>query len=196
MDKTPKNEKKGYIQIILESPRFQSPGRNLTGLPRVTKDAIADFYNTIQKWNDLHIKGSKIVKEIASIRSNNFKYSDELFTLSNSLYFILEDLILCIKTLTNIESQIISVEKLVESNTKLFFTLTVSNIIKLMEKIRNAYEKEYEVKKVITEKIAHSNNEDEVMFLAAYWTYQINITPEILQSIEILLIDSGHRKIS
>ena len=58
-----------YFFIVPESIGV-SPGKNLTGNPRVARDLIVDIHNNIQKWNNFYLEGLKIVKEIIKIKEN------------------------------------------------------------------------------------------------------------------------------
>lgn len=51
--------------LVHESPGSKTTQRNLTGYPRIIRDLSADIFNDIQQWNGLHIRGAKMIKEIA-----------------------------------------------------------------------------------------------------------------------------------
>lgn len=50
------------------------------------------------------------------------------------------------------------------------------------------------MKEFVLENIAHSKSKNDAMFFAALWTYQSKITDQINTKLEILLLESGHRK--
>ncbi|GJQ66055.1 tun [Trypoxylus dichotomus] len=91
-NKTPTKDA-GNIEITYSPITLQqSPGytsKNLTGLPRVAKDIAADVYNSVQKWNDSHIQGASIVKQIVNLKCNNKKkYPNGLEELIDELAYL------------------------------------------------------------------------------------------------------------
>lgn len=123
-----------------------SPQKNLTGLPRVVRDLIADIYNNIQKWNDFHIKGATIVKEIASYKAdepNNFSPGLEQLTLD--LFDLVKTLRLCKDALVVFTNQIRATEKLQANQNPLFISLDLKSLANLIESISKAYCDEFEV---------------------------------------------------
>jgi hypothetical protein len=201
-NKTPKRHtsspNKGFSPIILpQSPAAGSPQKNLTGLPRVVRDLVADVYNNIQWWNDLHIKGATVVKEIASLKSNNPKdFSSSLEQLTNELYTLVQSLKQFKDGLLVYTTQIMASVKLQKDPEPLFISLDMSAVARLVEEIAKAYEAEFSVKEFVLENIAHSKNKDEAMFLAALWTYQYKISDRIGLKLEALLVETGHRRVT
>ncbi|XP_044264020.1 cyclin-dependent kinase 2-interacting protein-like [Tribolium madens] len=199
-DKTPKRPSNssicGFSSVILhESPAQVSPQKNLTGLPRVVRDLVADVYNNIQEWNDLHIKGSTIVKEIASLKADNPKeFSSNLEQLTTDLYSLVQSLRHYKDVLIMFSSQMRATEKLQQNESPLFISLNLNSLANLVESISKAYEDEFKVKEFVLENIAHSKNKDEALFLAALWTYQYKISDQINMKLEVLLLETGHRK--
>ena len=53
----------------------------------------------------------------------------------------------------------------------------------------------FQVKQHVLQNIAHTKNIDQAMFLAAYWTHQLNISESVTFKLESLLVESGHRPI-
>ncbi|RZC38101.1 uncharacterized protein BDFB_006101, partial [Asbolus verrucosus] len=174
-DKTPKRPTNSS-NTVPESPAAASPQKNLTGLPRVVRDLVADVYNNIQKWNDLHIKGANIVKQVASLKSNNPKdFSLDLEEFMNELYTTVQALRHYKDALLSFTSQMKALPKLQKESEQLFISLSARSMSNLVEEISKAYEAEFGVKELVLENIAHSKNKDEAMFLAALWTYQHKI---------------------
>ncbi|CAG9766197.1 unnamed protein product [Ceutorhynchus assimilis] len=199
--KTPKRPSQdtcpGFSPITLhKSPAAQSPQRNLTGPPRVIRDIIADLYNNVQRWNKLHIQGCALVKQIAAIKAGDpRKYSSQLEEYTTELYGVFSGLKLNNEIFILLISQSEAFSKLPNVSDPVFFSLSASSISKLIREICEAYGKEIQAKRTILENIAHSKTKNEAMFLAAYWTHQLNVTDNITFKLESLLVESGHRLI-
>jgi hypothetical protein len=131
---------------VPQSPAAGSPQKNLTGLPRVVRDLVADVYNNIQWWNDLHIKGATVVKEIASLKSNNPKdFCSGLEQLTNELYTLVQSLKQFKDGLLVYTTQIMASVKLQKDPEPLFISLDMSAVARLVEEIAKAYEAEFSV---------------------------------------------------
>ena len=131
---------------VPESPAAASPQKNLTGFPRTVRDLAADVYNNIQMWNDLHIKGASVVKEIASIKADNPKdFPGNLECLINELYGLVQSLRPYKDSLVTFTAQMRALEKLQRNPEPLFLSLDIHSLTNLVEKISEAYEAEFNV---------------------------------------------------
>ncbi|XP_050301237.1 cyclin-dependent kinase 2-interacting protein-like [Anthonomus grandis grandis] len=201
--KTPKrpsldlNLNTGFSSVTLhKSPAAQSPQKNLTGPPRVIRDIIADLYNNIQRWNSLHIKGCSIVKEIASVKADTPKtYSTRLEECITSLYAVVEGLKINNDVFSKLVTQVYAFGRLPNIDDTVFFSLSASNIAERCVEVCEAYKKEFQAKQYILENIAYTRTTNDVMFLAAYWTHQLNITDKVNFVLKSLLVESGHRPV-
>lgn len=123
-----------------------SPGKNLTGSPRVARDIVADLFNTIQNWNDSHIKGAQVVKQIAELKADNIdEYSDELEDCTNNLYNLVQNLKLCSEQFKKFKSQISALHKIERKKEPLFISLNVGDIGVFVETVVNGYLEEIKV---------------------------------------------------
>lgn len=137
--------------LVPESPAASTPQRNLTGLPRVARDIAADIYNNIQQWNDLHIRGASVVKEIALLKSDTSKLHPEGL---ESLVVILNDTVSAMKVIVdNLDTgtqQLKSVTHLHKSPVPLFLTWPTVKYSNVSAKIYEIYRQEYKVRKKVT----------------------------------------------
>lgn len=131
------------IQSPLSVPESPSATtKNLTGLPRVAKDIAADVYNSIQKWNDSHIKGASIVKKIIQIKcEGKTSYPSGLEELIGELDDIIHKLSVHANSLTFLSHQMLSLSRL-HRQQSLFITLTAQELAILVENIAKAYKAE------------------------------------------------------
>ncbi|KAJ8976316.1 hypothetical protein NQ317_010270 [Molorchus minor] len=175
------------ITVLPQSPAASSQ-KNLTGPPRVARDIVADLYNDIQRWNDSHVKGAQIVKQIGILKSEYPKhYSFQLEEYTCNLYNVVQNLNTYKKNFVNYKTQIRALGQLDKTSEPLFISLDVSSLSGLVEYITDA------PKTMVLENIAHSKNKDEAMFFAACWTLQPSITSSTNVKLEALLVETGHR---
>lgn len=131
--------------LVPQSPAA-SPQKNLTGSPRIVRDISADIYNNIQKWNNLHIEGSHIVKQIGFIKSEIFgSYSKELEQQTDNLYKIVENLRPYVKIFEKLCNQINALDRLQNASEVPFISLKLFEIKEIVEIITAAYLKDYKV---------------------------------------------------
>lgn len=138
------------IYIVVPQSPVASPQKNVTGSPRIVRDIVADLFNNIQKWNNIHIEGSKLVKQISLIKTDILgSYSTELEEQINILYIKFQNILLYVKIFENILNQICALEKLHSKDEILFISCNLNEIKKNVEIIATAYMKEYKVNLLI-----------------------------------------------
>lgn len=131
---------------MTKSPAAASPQRNLTGLPRVARDIAADVYNNIQKWNDYHIKGANVIKEIGLTLSDSPKnFTPALESNTNKLHDIVQNLRVFSNALEFLANQMTALVKLRKDNAPLFISLTVDVLADIAHHIAEAYKAEFKV---------------------------------------------------
>uniref|UniRef100_A0A1Y1KRL2 Uncharacterized protein n=2 Tax=Photinus pyralis TaxID=7054 RepID=A0A1Y1KRL2_PHOPY len=192
-----RNVEKHFSPITLpQSPAGISSHKNLTGLPRVARDIVADLYNNIQRWNDNHIRGANITKSIAHLKTNNIAdYSKDLENLTSDLFDVVEKLSGISEAFDFLCSQMKSLVKLHKKTTTLFISMRNEQLADFVEAITSAYKGELKVKKFVLENIAHAKNKNEVMFYAVCWAHQQKVNVETNVKLEALLTETGHRRI-
>ncbi|CAG9863318.1 unnamed protein product [Phyllotreta striolata] len=131
---------------ISQSPVATSPGKNLTGPARVARDITADLFNTVQVWNDNHIKGAQIVRDIALLKGDNLdEYSKGLEDCTNNLHDLVQKLNSCVELFSKYRNQIAALKKVERRNDPLFISLSISDIERLIIVIVEGYLEEFKV---------------------------------------------------
>lgn len=137
-----------------ESPVSSSPNKNLTGLPRVARDIAADVYNNIQKWNNKHVDGADIVKDIAILKANNSEqFPDGLEPHVKKLYDTVQCLSIYSNALIFLSSQMKALAKLHAQTNPLFISMSVDKLTCLVQEISDAYKAEFKVSKMYTKAV-------------------------------------------
>nr|CAH7727382.1 unnamed protein product [Callosobruchus chinensis] len=201
MNQTPRrasnSSNSGFTPVKVHQSPIASPGsqKNLTGVPRVVRDLTADLYNTIQKWNRLHIRGAQLCKQIAICKADKPEYSPELEIFTNDLYECVEELKPIKESFETTMKQAEAIKKLHRNTTPVFFCHDIEGLVEIVDYIGHAYVKEYSVKQTVLENIAHTKSKDEVMFFATYWTLQTNVDDKVSLKLETLLTETCHRAV-
>ncbi|CAH1975406.1 unnamed protein product [Acanthoscelides obtectus] len=196
--RTPNSNSPGFAPVKLHQSPIASPNsqKNLTGVPRVVRDLAADLYNNVQKWNNLHIRGAQLCKQIAICKTDKpFEYSPELETLTNNLYECVDELTPIKETFEMIIKQAEAMKKLQKTPEPVFFGHKMEGLVEMVHYVANAYVAEYSVKQTVLENIAHTQSKDEVMFFATFWTLQTNVDDRVTLKLESLLTETCHRTI-
>ncbi|XP_074042329.1 uncharacterized protein isoform X2 [Leptinotarsa decemlineata] len=129
---------------VTRSPVACSPQKNLTGSIRIARDIAADIYNTIQRWNTLHISGAQFVKMIAVEKAvDPKKYSPALEELTTNLYEVVQNLKSIEGQFRIFKTQIRALEKVDKNSETLFLSLNMDGIANLIENIVDAYLEEF-----------------------------------------------------
>lgn len=132
--------------LVVQSPVACSPQKNLTGPPRVARDLAADLYNNIQKWNDFHIKGAHVVKQIAILKSEEpSKFSSQLEEFTTDLYRLVEGISICNNNFEALKSQFTALAKLQKEQQPIFISYDGEGLASLCHYICNAYLEEFKV---------------------------------------------------
>lgn len=107
---------------------------------------MADLFNAIQKWNNLQIQGTQLVKQIALIKSDLFgNYSIELEQEIDQLYKIVKNIRPHLQIFEKLKNQMNALEKLQSKNEILFRSCSLFELKEFVENVANAYLKEFKV---------------------------------------------------
>lgn len=112
----------------------------------MAKDIVADLYNNIQHWNDSHIKGAQIVKQIAVLKSDDPKtYSSQLEEYTNELFNTVQSLGTFKKRFEQYSTQIKALAKLQKNSEPVFISLDADSLADVVVAVSEAYIAEFKV---------------------------------------------------
>nr|CAD7417370.1 unnamed protein product [Timema poppensis] len=150
---------------------------NLTGNPRQVRDLAAELHSLVQQWNLQHLSGVQLLKSMTAY-----------------IRFNVDDIVVCMETLTRQLKLIAELESLRGSNNSpMFLTWPTIKFGDVASCVSEAYSMECKVKKHVKENIAHSKSKEALMFLMAAWVHQCYIEPEVEVGLEALLHETGLR---
>lgn len=110
------------------------------------QDTAADLFNTIQKWNNLHIQGYQLIKQIALMKSDLFgSYSVELEKDTDQLYKIVKDIEDYVDIFEKLDKQMTALEKLHNKNEIIFSSCRLWQLKEWITIITTAYLNEFKV---------------------------------------------------
>lgn len=129
-----------------QNPASLSQKQNLTGLTRQARDLSADLYNNIQRWNDNHIQGSKIIKSIAWEKvAAHEMYPKNIEPYTTAVHEIVKKLQDIVAELEVIRNEMSYLPQLYKTARPLFLSLTTEQIVQLSNEIVDAYLEELQV---------------------------------------------------
>ncbi|XP_051154110.1 cyclin-dependent kinase 2-interacting protein isoform X2 [Leptopilina boulardi] len=179
------------------SPVTGSPvikGKALTGIPLIVRDSVIEVHTNIQKWNAIHLKGIPIVQSIIDLK-NDESYPAELITLCSSLEKICDEIDAVVCNLKILFHKFQKLQSLNENRIILFSTWSIEKFANTVETVYTSYKNEAKTKRIIVENIAHEFGDAAKMVYFASWVYQPQIADNLKFQIEMMLIETGLRKI-
>lgn len=142
-----------FLLLHIVNPIFftvpQSPcssGKNITGLPRQVRDLAADIHNYIQQWNENHVRGAKLIKQLAWEKAAaQTTYPKSIDSLTVAIYEITQNLKAVVTAIENVKNKMGSLCALCKYNKPMFISLSVEDTVNTFNEIINAYCEEYVV---------------------------------------------------
>ncbi|XP_076640259.1 cyclin-dependent kinase 2-interacting protein-like [Colletes latitarsis] len=167
-------------------------GKNLVGSARHVRDLAADIHANIQQWNETHLQGVSLLKDI-TLEKQDESYSQTLQELCDNLEHVCDTLETIVENLAKIAHHMKITVSLEKNMDKLFTTWPVATFGQVAELIYNAYSQEIKVKRKILEDVAHYYTESWKMLFLATWVHQPLLPLNLTTVLEALLIETGHR---
>ena len=211
-DKSPfaKNSYEEFNEVL--SPG-RGPGKDhLTGSERKIRDCAADIHNSIEKWDDYNVEGSDILSELANLKLQKMFNSEgkDLSTAKaclqdscDKLEKVINKLEKVLRKMEKYISHIHGIANLQDYNFKhdcsndsniLFDSWETERFYETVEELLCIYKREFEVKKMIMQNVAHLKNRDEIMFFLSCWQQQpFTQGSKAVTLLESLLHETGLR---
>lgn len=126
----------------------------------MAQDVAADVHNNIQKWNNYHVKGAGIVKEIGKLLSDSpRKLTPEVERLTIELRSVVDNLQIFSKALDFLANQMTALVNLHKKPTPLFISWSVEQLSDTVHRIAEAYRGEIKVRRLFANKTKHLSNQ-------------------------------------
>ncbi|XP_048393696.1 cyclin-dependent kinase 2-interacting protein [Stegostoma tigrinum] len=205
------------------SSGFVTPRRqDLNNSVRKIKDTAADWHNSMLKWETLNDAGfsvaNKIVNIIINTRSESeveafeedesssnlektkLQYNKELDEDCTELLSIFDKMT---KLVLKMEKLCAAMKGILDLHThqygedgremRLFHTWPTKYFYEISIQLTEMYKQELQLKHIIVQEIAHTNNSDLMKVELSAWLYQPYIEEKARLLIESMLLETGHR---
>ncbi|XP_072949265.1 uncharacterized protein [Epargyreus clarus] len=164
------------LNVVKYNFELLTPNKDNTGVSKTIFMHVSNFHRLLCDWIKLIDKGTKICKSIALLNlhdSNDDYYPHRVENLTDSLLdslYSMRDILDSVKIL---DSQLKALAKLQPEGTPVIFTWSAAQISENISKMYALMQKEYKLKEVITENIAHCQDECLMEVFASGWEFDI-----------------------
>ncbi|CAG5046073.1 unnamed protein product [Parnassius apollo] len=158
-----------------------SPNKDSTGLAKTIFTHITNIHSFLNKWIKVCEKGTKIVKSISALRLYEYNsdfYPHQLTTLTQDLLEASSALRDVVEGVQILNDQLQVLAKLQPTDLPIINTWSASHISSQVSTLYLSMEKEYRLKKVITENIAHCRDENLIEVYASAWEFSVYLNME------------------
>lgn len=170
MSKTPIKE----LAINFVPREITTPNKDQPGLSKTVFSHVSSFHSLLIDWVKLKDKGSKFCKGISSVKLHEYNddyYPHLLKPLTEGLVEIIDSFQNIIEGIKILKNQLESLSKLQSTDQPVILTWSVGRIHAC---VKNTYEsllKEYKLKKIVTENIAHCRDESLIEVYVSSWEF-------------------------
>ncbi|XP_057377259.1 cyclin-dependent kinase 2-interacting protein-like [Daphnia carinata] len=174
-------------------------------------ELAGELYSQIQQWYLLITTGRNIINNILQLKTklweNPGNAADllELQFQCDQLGSVVSELTTLPKQMEKIQDQYTALEKLGELQKKIgsnitrdstplmFLTWPNSKFVVVVTAIKDAFDKELQLKKCIAENVAHCQQKQMLDLHKIAWVHQVYVTSTTKLQLEALLVETGQR---
>uniref|UniRef100_A0A3P8W5E6 Cyclin dependent kinase 2 interacting protein n=1 Tax=Cynoglossus semilaevis TaxID=244447 RepID=A0A3P8W5E6_CYNSE len=189
----------------------------ITGSARKIKDNMADWHNLMLKWEKLNDTGFNIITNISNMRlsqssqssssSSSLASADTAADLQDQCSKLREiqchHVYGCVAIVKKMERLMTSQRGLQDledfqfgpegRKVPLFHTWSTQQFVASSDILCEAFQQEVKLKQVVLQEVAHSTNSDLCTVYLSCWLHQPFIPAHVRQTLEALLLETGHR---
>lgn len=176
----------------------------VTGSARKIKDNVADWHNLLQRWERLSEDGFSVATNIVNIKLSQRKSSSppakELQDECSKLHDIVAKMIAMVTKMAQMMSSQRGIRDLEEfqfgaggRDSPLFHTWSTEQFESATGLLWEAFSQELRLKQVVLQEVAHTTDPDLDMVFLSCWLHQPYAPPHTRQTLEALLLETGHR---
>ncbi|CAG9786750.1 unnamed protein product [Diatraea saccharalis] len=171
------------------NPReLSTPNKDFPGVSKTVFTHVSRLHELLNDWRKIKDKGVKLCRAISSLKL--FECEDDYFPhqlkpIMESLVDALESLKDIVNGVTIIDGQLQALAKLQQTDEPVILTWTVKKISDTVGNISASIQKEYELKKVVTENVAHCRDEKLIDVYISSWELEPYFEPNAYLFAEI-----------
>ncbi|XP_075977796.1 uncharacterized protein LOC142977633 [Anticarsia gemmatalis] len=172
MSKTPtKTDQSQY------KPReITTPNKDQHGIAKLVYSHVSRLYGLTNDWVKMREKGVRLCKAITSLKLHECMddyFPSQLRSLMEGLLEILESFKNIIDAIRILESQLVALSKLQPPDEPVISTWSAEQISKSVTDIFESLQKEYKLKEVIIENVAHCRDEKLIEVYISAWELEV-----------------------
>ncbi|XP_068633614.1 cyclin-dependent kinase 2-interacting protein-like [Battus philenor] len=180
MSKTPNKTTESVTQF---SPKdLISPNKETSGVSKTVFTHISNIHSLLCKWLKIIDKGSKVVKSISALKLHECYddyYPYQLNTLTVELVEATDALKNILESIEILGNQLQVLVKLHPANTAVINTWSAAQVSRQVSNIYSSLCKEYNLKRIIRENIAHCRDENLIEVYVSAWEQNVYISLDL-----------------
>ncbi|KAG6443806.1 uncharacterized protein LOC115456077 isoform X2 [Manduca sexta] len=149
-----------------------TPIKDQTGISKTVFSHVSKLHGLLNNWVKLRDKGTKFCKVISSVKLHeceNDYYPHQLKPIMDNLVEILESLKDIVDGVAILNDQLKALAQLQPTSQPVIFTWSATQISKTVQNIYKSLLKEYRLKQVVTENVAHCRDEFLIETYVSSW---------------------------
>ncbi|KAI5644251.1 cyclin-dependent kinase 2-interacting protein-like [Phthorimaea operculella] len=155
-------------------PKELPSNKDVHGISRTVFTHISRLHGLLTDWVRIQDKGTKVCRAVSALKLHECKddyYPQALKPLTESLVDALDSLKHIVEGVETIDRQLQALAKLQPTDEPVILTWSASRISETVTTIYKAVQKEYRLKEVITENIAHCRDENLIEVYVSSWEF-------------------------
>ncbi|CAH2096171.1 unnamed protein product [Euphydryas editha] len=159
-----------------------SPSKDTSGISKTVYSHITNIHRLLSDWSSLRDKGAKICKSISAIKLHEYEdnyYPHQTKPLIDNLLEALDGLENVVEGVNISCNQMQALSKLQYTKEPVINTWSMCEIAENIIKINKTLQKEFNLKKVITENIAHCRDENLIEVYVSAWEVDSYFSKEL-----------------
>ncbi|XP_059052866.1 cyclin-dependent kinase 2-interacting protein-like [Achroia grisella] len=153
------------------SKEVMTPNKDYPGISKTVFTHISNLHGLLNDWTNMRNKGTKLCRGILALKLHECTdsyYPHQLKPLSEGLLEALDSFKNILEDIEKIKNQLQALAKL-QTSQPVILTWTAKDIYESVERIFISLQKEYRLKQIITENVAHCRDEKLIDIYVTSW---------------------------
>ncbi|XP_026734378.1 cyclin-dependent kinase 2-interacting protein [Trichoplusia ni] len=172
MSKTPTKIDSTHVFIPRE---ITTPNKDQQGVSKAVFSHVSKLHGLLNDWIKMRDRGVRLCRAISALKLHECEddyYPSQLKSLMESLLDALEGIKNIVDGVKILNNQLQALANLQPTDDPVISTWSVKRISDTVRKIYESLEKEYRLKQVITENVAHSRDEKLIEVYTSAWEFE------------------------
>nr|XP_021189847.2 cyclin-dependent kinase 2-interacting protein [Helicoverpa armigera] len=172
MSKTPTKADSNYNFIPRE---ITTPNKDQQGVSKTVYSHVSKLHGLLNDWGKMRDKGVRLCRAVSALKLHECDddyFPSQLKPLMDGLLDALDGLKTIVDGIKVLNNQLQALAKLQPTDEPVISTWSVTKISQTVTNIYTSLEKEYRLKKIITENVAHSRDENLIEVYISAWEFE------------------------